>query len=220
MKNIIFNKYSLSLITLTGLLFLLFHSCEKNQSINPISNLEKQSPDQDEASFDFKIFWEHNNSQDEGRFEHKIYRNGKHAVILNKLGNEDNYNIKNKEDLLCFAAEVSNREELAHYLNTSPSLLTQIIEEVDLLRCGLDVVTIQIMQNIFYRGQNIHSEGLIDIAAYSNENKFETRSTHSKIVKYVLENSLNFSYHIPAEEDLFLAQQKAQHLCPMINYAN
>jgi len=158
-------------------------------------------------------------NQDEGRFEQKETKEGKHAVLLAQLQQQDKFSINTKEDLLEFGAIPSNREKLADFLNIHPSLLTQIIEEVDLMRCGLDVITIQIMQNIHYKEQDIHMDGLIDIAAYSSDTEqFESKEQAVKIKKYIQSFPLDFDYVVPHEMFFETAYRMAQSIQPMIIY--
>ncbi len=137
-----------------------------------------------------------NNSE---RFESKITPNGKHLSVINSLQQQGYPQIQVAKDLLQLTGNCITREEVAKNLNLNVSYLTQIVEEVDLQRTGMDIVTIQILQNIFYKNQNIHYQGTIDVGAIAGlPQQFTPKAAHEKLINWLEDNPLDFDYQVPS----------------------
>ncbi len=157
-----------------------------------------------------------NNSE---RFESKITPNGKQLSVINKLQLQGYPQIEEAKDLLQLTRNCITREEVAKHLNLNVNYLTQIIEEVDLLRTGMDVVTVQILQNIFYKNQNIHYQGTIDVGAIAGlPQQFAPKATHQKLINWLENNPLDFEYQAPSLVQLRIWFQTAKNLPVMVAY--
>jgi len=151
-------------------------------------------------------------------FEAKLTPNGKFPDLIKYL-EKHGYEIENKTDLLALIGDCERRITLSERKNIDIEYLTQVAEEIDLLRSGIDIVTIQILQNCYYQGQGINEEGTISVGLVkSNSKRFESKKVYELIQKWIPQNRIDFPYQIPLEHQLKFWLDKCHNLGTKLFY--